>query len=131
MQIETEKYEVEIQRDPTSGRVVCEIWEHPDDRQPITTGGWTRLPPPRERAHRIGGPAVTRWDPTTGVAVREAWYIRGRRHREDGPALVKRDPQTGRVVSSFWYIDGKLIPKAQRPKPVMRTQPEQTPGGTR
>jgi hypothetical protein len=130
MQVESEKYEVEIQRDSVSGMVVWEEWSHPEDRGPLIIDG---VELPRSgilRAHRIGAPAATRWDPTTGVAVREAWYLRGRRHREDGPALIKRDPQTGRVVSSSWYINGQLIPKAQRPKPGRRTQPEPTPSGT-
>ncbi len=131
MEVEAEKYEVEIQRDPVTGRVVCEIWKHPDDRQPMTIGGWTGLPIGNAREHRLDGPAAMRWDPTTGVAVSEAWYFRGRRHREDGPALVKRDPNTGRVVSSSWYVNGNLIPKAQRPKMRGRIQPKPVSVGLR
>jgi hypothetical protein len=128
MDIETEKYEVDILHDRLTGKVVGEIWQYPDDRKPITTDGWTRLPPQGwSREHRIGGPAVMRWDPTTGIAVKECWCIRGKLHREDGPALIKRDPNTGSVIFSSWYLNGTLVPRAQRPKLKARKLPESAP----
>ncbi len=73
--------------------------------------------------HRVGGPAIERWD-------REVWMVNGNRHRVGGPAFT--DKRTGNQQWWFdgvrhrvdgpaivdpgfkeWYINGQLLTEAE------------------
>jgi hypothetical protein len=100
-----EDYLVWIERDSGTGIAVGETWSRPRKRnQP-----WPEF-------HRIGGPAVIRRDPSSGVAVKEEWYVDGQFDRADGPAVIHRDPVSGKIKYSSWYRNGQLIPRHKRPK---------------
>lgn len=83
--------------------------------------------------HRVGGPAITRYDEDTGEVTTREWYENGKRHREgapafiqkhcgfnveiwykngqehreNAPALVDRSTETGLVVNEQWYVNGR------------------------
>lgn len=82
-----EKYIVKIERDSKSGNVIGERWFNK-----------------HEQPHRIGGPAVQRFDAESGKLIEQAYYKNNRRScREDRLHAVYTDSQTGIVIKEEWH----------------------------
>lgn len=84
--------------------------------------------------HRTGGPAITRYDETSGEVIIKEWYENGKRHREsapafiykhcgfnveiwykegeehreNAPALIDKSIESGLVINEQWYVNGLL-----------------------
>ena len=127
-----ERYFVKIERDSKTGNVIGERWfnEH-------------------EQPHRIGGPAIQRfdaesgrlieqtyykdnwpscredglhsiqYDPRTGVVTREDWHDGGNRD-PDLPSVTARDPKTGNIVWQVWTVNGVVHREGDLPARVTR-----------
>jgi hypothetical protein len=108
-----ERYDVYMQRDPSTQVVVVECWTEENGG----LGG---------RFHRLGAPATISRDPISGVAVEEHWYFHGKLHREGGPAVVRRAPD-GKVKYTSWFQNGELIPHRRRGKSAARSDTPATP----
>ena len=90
-----EEYTVEIERDPQTGHKISEMW--------YLDG----------QLHRLGRPALRRFNDVTGHVYREEFYLYGKRHREHGPAVISRDQETGSIIRTFYYLNGvrQQLPK--------------------
>lgn len=91
-----ENYIVKIERDSKTGNVVGEGWfnEH-------------------EQPHRIGGPAVQRFDAESGKLTEQAYYKNNLpSHRDDGLHAIQYDPQTGVVIREDWKDGANGDPEA-------------------
>lgn len=58
--------------------------------------------------HRIGGPAITYYDPDTRAVTKRIYKHSGETHRWDGPAIEEIDPETGVVTLEEYYQYDKL-----------------------
>lgn len=127
-----EKYIVKIERESKTGNVIGERWfnEH-------------------EQPHRIGGPAIQRFDAESGKLIEQAYYKDNRRsYREDGlhaihidpvtdvvikedwkdggdrdpnlPSTIERDPKTGNIVWQVWTVNGAVQRDGDQPARVTR-----------
>lgn len=87
MSLETrEIYNVEVVRDAESGSILREIWRDVDGKK-----------------HRFGdAPAVTHYDPQSGLAIQFEYFWHGLEHRLNGPSLEVLDPKTRVVVLENW-----------------------------
>jgi len=56
-----------------------------------------------DRPHRIGAPAVIKWD-TDGIKNIEFYYINGGAHNENGPAVISYN-NSGNILYKSYYID--------------------------
>lgn len=88
---------------PGTGDPVAEVWAN---------GGLV---------HRDGDlPAKTRYDPETGIAVREEFWIEGQRHRTAGPARIERDRSTGVSTLEEWFVRGQIERTGDLPTMTLR-----------
>lgn len=77
------------------GRLLRREWQDPVSQAP----------------HRIGGPAVQKFSPETGMVTGEIWLNRrkGGRHRENNlPAEISIDPTTGVIVIEQYFERNQL-----------------------
>lgn len=116
-------YRVTVFQDPTSGRVIGEIWiseakqiERPGDLPAVieycSKTGEMILQEffKAGKLHRDNDrPARLRKDAQTGVVVQELWSVNGRRHRNNGrPSFIQRDAATGKTVQLEYSEFGVL-----------------------
>lgn len=65
--------------------------------------------------HRDDGPAVSEFDPKSGIAVHEQWYWLDLVHRSDGPAIIERDSVSGEVLKSEYHDADTVVPETHYP----------------
>lgn len=138
--VDDQKYEVTIWKNPQTGHITHESWKRSDGAWYCPTGPalreWdetngelTQESWHNEKGswHREGDkPAWIHRDPDTKVITREEYYINGQHHRpkSDGPTMILRDEETGKVVYEEYRFYGELNRKGGQLPAVIATDPE-------
>jgi hypothetical protein len=79
--------------------------------------------PRTDYIHRVGGPALQKFDPETSQLEREVWIDRFNhgKHRDGNlPSDISIDPQTGVVILEEYYRNGRLHRDDDGPAEIYR-----------
>lgn len=83
-----ENYTVEVEYDEKTGHRTRECW--------FIDGA----------LHRLGAPAVRKFNRHTGSTIQEEFWENGERHCSYGPAVITRDENTGSIIQTAYYTRG-------------------------
>lgn len=104
---ESEKYEVEILTDPSTGRLMGERWRDM-----------------KGRYSRTGDlPAYVDYCPNSGNPIYQRWYRNGEHHRDDQkPATVANSADASIILAEHYAVAGGFHREGDKPAVIFRDQ---------